>query len=45
MLPTSFVCLYNSVDFVVNPSCTSPRDPNSIPGPHNAELSPFWKIG
>ena len=39
-----------SHDFVVavafvHPSCTSPRDPNSIPRPHNAELSPFWKIG
>ena len=39
-----------SYDFVVaigfaHPACTSPRDPNSIPRPRNAELSPFWQIG
>ena len=39
-----------SYDFVVaigfaHPACTSPRDPNSIPRPRNAELSPFWQLG
>ena len=39
-----------SHDFVVaigfaHPACTSPRDPNSIPRPRNAELSPFWQLG
>ena len=37
-------------DFVVaigfaHPACTSLRDPNSIPRPRNAELSPFWQLG
>ena len=39
-----------SHDFVVaigfaHPVCTSPRDPNSIPRPRNAESSPFWQLG
>ena len=39
-----------SHDFVVaiafaHPPSTSPRDPNSIPRPRNADLSPLWKIG
>ena len=39
-----------SHDFVVAiafvyPPCTSPGDPQSIPRPRNAELSPFWQIG
>ena len=39
-----------SYDFVVaigfaHPACTSPRDPNIITRPRNAELSPFWQIG
>ena len=28
-----------------HPACTSPRDPNSIPRPRNAELLPFWQLG
>ena len=37
-------------DFVVaigfaHQACTSPRDPNSIPRPRNAELLPFWQLG
>ena len=39
-----------SHDFVVaigfaHPPSSSPRDPNSILRPRNAELSPFWQLG